>query len=111
MVTDDLLNKSVDELKAEIESLEASDCAANQRIKDCGTAIIEKTAEFQVGERVIVVEDYAGEERVYEITERLANLRLTGVDYRGRLIMKDGSLSNFRVMLWASQVRKMEKSL
>ncbi|MDA8114236.1 MAG: hypothetical protein M0Z43_05870 [Acidithiobacillus sp.] len=109
MNTDNLRGKSVEELKVEIHSLEASICAANQQMDDCKKAIIEETAEFQVGERVIVVEDYTGEERDYEITERLPNLRLTGVDYRGRLIMKYGSLSGFQVMILAGQARKMEK--
>ena len=91
MVTDDLNNKSVDELKAEIRELENAAKELNKSIKDRENAIVELIAKCKVGDRIVMT-TYSGKESVYEITKRQAGFSLGAVRYWGKLVKKDGSL-------------------
>ncbi len=105
MSIEELNGKTVEQLRAEIKELEKSVKEFNQSIKDRENAIVEKIAEFQVGDRVVRA-DYRGKESVYEITNRRAGYTLDRVFYWGKLIKKDGSLGVLETDLSYAQLSK-----
>lgn len=77
MIAENLLNKSVDDLKHEIVGL-------RNAIEAREDAIVQLIAKCDIGDQVVVT-DIRGKESVYVITDRRRGYTLGAVRYWGRL--------------------------
>jgi hypothetical protein len=104
--SDQLQDKTVDELKALVYERESAAKLIHEEIKVIESVLVCKVAEFEIGERVLVKE-YTGKEAVYEITDRRPGFSFGNVRYWGRVVKKDGNLGKLNRDISYSRLEKI----
>lgn len=105
--SDQLQDKTVDELKALVYERESAAKLIHEEIKVIESVLVCKVAEFEIGEHVRVVDTVRGKERVYEITDRRPGFSLGNVRYWGRIVKKDGNLGTLNRDISYSRLEKI----
>lgn len=104
--SDQLQDKTVDELKALVYERESAAKLIREEIKVIESVLVCKVAEFEIGERVLVKE-YTGKEAVYEITDCRPGFSLGNVRYWGRVVKKAGNLGKLNRDISYSRLEKI----